>query len=713
MRAVVTRPAHDAERIAVPLSARGVEVLTEPLLAVVPAAAVEVDLTGVQAFLVTSANGARALAATVGSDPDARALPALAVGDQTAQTLEEHGFTDVRSADGDVHALSAMVQRDLNPADGALFHAAGSKVAGDLAGDLKAKGYTVRRKVLYETRAAVAFSAEMREALAAGKVDAVFLFSPRTAETFANLAKKADLTDACKNVTAYCLSQAVADKLKEIPFKAARVADRPRQDSLLAVFDEDYPEGVATMTDGGKDEDRNSPADAAAQTDPAASAATGDGTGGDKDGDKTSGAKAATGPKAAGATGPAASSAAPAATPHPGKTAGRASVPPAGPRPAAETPARKSHAAAIAILVLLAAVVLLAGWGSLPLWADRLPAPLRPYAEALIPAPPAPQQSEAVAELRAMVEGLRTDLAATERAVATLRSRLGDLENRPAAVPSGDGDMAAEVAARLAEVEARLADLAATTGEANLSEEIRALEERIGEIAANRAPASTVLGLSERVAQLEGAVRKAVGRQDKALAFLLSVGQLREAINSGRPFDAQLRAAAAVAPEGVAVSAVTAGFADYAGRGVPTKIALQQRLEALSAQAIRADARPEDGDSWINRTIDRLSQVVTVRRTDGTAVGDSPAAVTSRAEAMLAEGDLGAAVAEIAKLDGPAAAVLAGWLADARARLAAEDGIAELTGEALARVGAQAMGDERAPETAEQPQSGDVTGQEG
>jgi uroporphyrinogen-III synthase len=72
-----------------------------------------------------------------------------------------------------------------------------------------------------------------------------------------------------------------------------------------------------------------------------------------------------------------------------------------------------------------------------------------------------------------------------------------------------------------------------------------------------------------------------------------------------------------------------------------------------------------------------------------------PDAVAARAEARLAAGDVAGAVAEVDRLTGPAAAAAQAWLAAAKARLAAERTLDELSRHALARF---AAGREGAPE---------------
>ena len=63
MRVMITRPRADAERLAALLDDRGIESLIEPLLEITFNADPPLDLDGVRALLLTSANGARALGA--------------------------------------------------------------------------------------------------------------------------------------------------------------------------------------------------------------------------------------------------------------------------------------------------------------------------------------------------------------------------------------------------------------------------------------------------------------------------------------------------------------------------------------------------------------------------------------------------------------------------------------------------------------------------
>jgi uroporphyrinogen-III synthase len=220
------------------LTARGHQVELEPVFEVVERPDGAIDLTGVQAILFTSANGVRAFCAALPKDSgEVFSRPVFAVGDATARTAADLGFSAIESAGGDVVDLTALVIRRLDPADGCLFHAAGSKAAGDLKGGLETAGFRFRRGVLYETRAIEALSSGTQALLRGGQIDAVAFFSPRTAGCFVRLIVAAGLEAALETVTAVCLSAAVKHKLEPLRWKAVLVAPAPTQDALLAVFD--------------------------------------------------------------------------------------------------------------------------------------------------------------------------------------------------------------------------------------------------------------------------------------------------------------------------------------------------------------------------------------------------------------------------------------------------------------------------------------------
>src|SRR5947207_15010339 len=106
MRALVTRPRGESAELAEALGRRGIDALIEPLLAIEYRDAPSPDFSAVQAVLVTSGNGVRALARLTGE----RTVPLFAVGAASAAAARAAGFAHVASADGAVDDLARLVR---------------------------------------------------------------------------------------------------------------------------------------------------------------------------------------------------------------------------------------------------------------------------------------------------------------------------------------------------------------------------------------------------------------------------------------------------------------------------------------------------------------------------------------------------------------------------------------------------------------------------
>ena len=232
MRVLLTRPLADSKELADVLARRGIDSLIEPLLAI-DYLDPPLELSGVQALAVTSANGARALARVW--PRHAERPPVFAVGRSSAAAATAAGFTQVTAGEGDVEALARLIAARLDPGQGAVLHASGSEAAGDLCGQLRRLGFTTRRAVLYRAAPANNLSAGVRAALCGGSLDGVLLYSPRTAEIFARLIRAAELAESCRVLRAYCLSPNVA-AAAELPFREVLIAAQPSETALLELL---------------------------------------------------------------------------------------------------------------------------------------------------------------------------------------------------------------------------------------------------------------------------------------------------------------------------------------------------------------------------------------------------------------------------------------------------------------------------------------------
>ncbi|MBN9524558.1 MAG: uroporphyrinogen-III synthase [Alphaproteobacteria bacterium] len=232
MRILVTRPAEQAAETARHLAALGHDVLIDPLLEIVARPGDLPPLDGVAAVLVTSVNGARALAAAT----PRRDVLTVAVGGRTAADLAAAGFAAVVEAGGDARAMLALVRQRFTPGTGRLLHVSGADVAADLVAELRPAGYDVVRAVLYEARAASRLDPATVAALKATRLDAALFFSPRTAALFARLSRREGVADAVSVVRACCLSAAVAAEVRALPWAAVHVSAQPTAECLFELL---------------------------------------------------------------------------------------------------------------------------------------------------------------------------------------------------------------------------------------------------------------------------------------------------------------------------------------------------------------------------------------------------------------------------------------------------------------------------------------------
>lgn len=237
MHYLITRPEADAQPLALALQALGHVASVEPMLSIDYLDDVQLELDGVQAVLITSANGARAFA-HVSTD---RRIPVYAVGEASAAVAREYGFRRVHAAPaglgGGVAGLAKFAAAELRPADGILMHISGTVVAGDLKTLLKQQNFNVFRVRLYESNPAERFAETTAALMRSGALDGVLFYSPRTAQIFADLVVDSRLTEACRKIRALCLSEAVAETAEKLPWRAIRVAGEPTQSAMLALVE--------------------------------------------------------------------------------------------------------------------------------------------------------------------------------------------------------------------------------------------------------------------------------------------------------------------------------------------------------------------------------------------------------------------------------------------------------------------------------------------
>ena len=261
-------------------------------------------------------------------------------------------------------------------------------------------------------------------------------------------------------------------------------------------------------------------------------------------------------------------------------------------------------------------------------------------------------------------------------ALGTLDARLDALEAESADA-SGAG-------AAVAALEQRVQALEQDPAQETFDRALAAWEEQ-------RARLETALAeVTARLARFEEEATRQAAADGHLVGLVLAAGDLTAALASARPFAPVLDTFRGVAGEDAEIESALARLAPFAATGVPTLGALRSRFPAAANAIVRAAPGAEDSD-WIDETVTRLSQLVTIRRTGGAIDPESLDGRLVEAESALVEGDLARAIAIVEALmpEAQGAERAESWLRDARARAEVEDALAGLVAIVHARIGAR------------------------
>lgn len=175
------------------------------------------DLAHYRWVVVTSTNGARAIASARGGQPAAHGAPRwAAIGDATRRALEDAGF-EVEFVPSQASATAIAAELPVTFGDRVLL------LRGDLADDelpdaLRARGVEVDDIVAYRTVEAPDSSrALLRRAIEAGRVDAVLFSSGSTVRGLVALAAAESLVDVTA-IPAICIGPETAHEARRLGF---------------------------------------------------------------------------------------------------------------------------------------------------------------------------------------------------------------------------------------------------------------------------------------------------------------------------------------------------------------------------------------------------------------------------------------------------------------------------------------------------------------
>jgi hypothetical protein len=237
---------------------------------------------------------------------------------------------------------------------------------------------------------------------------------------------------------------------------------------------------------------------------------------------------------------------------------------------------------------------------------------------------------------------------------------------------------------------------AATDQTGALKQELASLSGRMQSLEAKPAPAAgpsaeavqhSLEPLNAKLAELEGRIASLTKAQDElkasagAAALTMAVQNLRRAVTEGKPFAAELKTLASLAPQKLELAPLEA----RRDSGLASLTKLQHDFDSSARAAIEA-AKPSGDGSFTGDLLAKARSLVRVRP-KGDIPGTAPEAILARAEQRLDSGDLPAAIRETGQLAGPAADAMTPWLTEAKAKAAADETLQAIEAKLITSLG--------------------------
>ncbi len=318
---------------------------------------------------------------------------------------------------------------------------------------------------------------------------------------------------------------------------------------------------------------------------------------------------------------------------------------------------------------------------------------------------------------------LESRLAAAEQQV----EQIGALDDRVAAVealPSGSAsDQDGDLAARFAELEAKLAALspAGLSGDGaddGLGDRVTSLEQQLETLAgevqtafetqqANQEALSslqntlptleetlaatgvtlgqtseqttalkqTVETPTARVGDTESRLDHIGGEYQRGAAMIVAIGDINRAVTRSEPFDGSLETLKSLVRDDAALGEALSTLEPMAADGVPTLNGLKDAFGQMASRVLLA----EEGDQSLTDQVgNNVFGIFNMRPAGADVEGSGSRAVLARAQSKLSADDLEGAILELGGLEGRSAEEAAAWIERADARLAAETAVINL-----------------------------------
>jgi hypothetical protein len=280
--------------------------------------------------------------------------------------------------------------------------------------------------------------------------------------------------------------------------------------------------------------------------------------------------------------------------------------------------------------------------------------------------------------------------------LAAIEQQLKDIAARPAPAAANPANTQAlnDIAARLARLESAVAAprapvtdpvvlsrvTAAENAAKSMADNVAGMSRRIDSLeAALRETNGQIEKLSAATAELQTRVRETGAGSDRASRMAVAAAALRAAVERGDPYASELAIVKPLTSDAASVAALE----PFAASGVPSQAAFGQELAAIVRPMLATTTEaPRDG-GFLEKLQANAEKLVRIRPIEE-ARGDDRVAVLTRIEQRAAQGNVGGALSELAKLPAEARAPLQAWTAKAEARTKAVEASRRLAADAVA-----------------------------
>ncbi len=275
-------------------------------------------------------------------------------------------------------------------------------------------------------------------------------------------------------------------------------------------------------------------------------------------------------------------------------------------------------------------------------------------------------------QLAAQVHDLMTTTQQnTQQALQSVQGSLADLQTQFQALqeaPTQLKDLTSQLAVTSSKVDEALAQIGKLTAEQTV------LDGKIDTL--TQANTQTTDQMSARVDRLEQAIGTASAQERAARA--IAIASLRNAVDSGETYEAELAAVEAVLPSD---AAELEPLKASAASGIPSSASLIAGFGQV-ARDMSAVALTNENDDVVERLFSSAKSLVSVRKPND-STGTSSSEVLGRMEARVSAGDLAGAIEAYDALPEPMQQVGEAWAEQVKARLAADELVKKITGQVL------------------------------